>query len=158
MMLSDFVEVGERLGDGFVTPNCFPELAQIGVSEGHACRRGVVCTPRGLWGREPGVWGNHTSHRLRTWTVNPRGPGAGEARGRDCKYYSNKKSARSGNNRAPNVVSFLSFGEGEGNCHLAGFLALAPGCPVGDAHTGCCNPVATLKVKSFSVPCVVRGQ
>ena len=91
-MLSDFVEVGERLGDGFVTPNCFPESAQIGVSEGHACRRGVVCTPRGLWGREPAVWGNHTSHRLRTWTVNPRGPGAGEARGRDCKYYSNKKA------------------------------------------------------------------
>lgn len=57
MMLSDFVQVGERLGDGFVTPNCFPESAQIGVSEGTRVQKGCGLHSQGPVGQGAGCVG-----------------------------------------------------------------------------------------------------
>lgn len=50
MMLSDFAEVCERLGHGFVTPNCF-QSAQIGVSEGTRMQKGCGLHSQGPAGQ-----------------------------------------------------------------------------------------------------------
>lgn len=51
MMLSDFAEVCESLRDGFVTPNCFPESAQIGVSEETRVQKGCGLHSQGPVGQ-----------------------------------------------------------------------------------------------------------